>query len=583
MSDVRLATPAAETRRRPSLVWLMPILAVAVAGYVVYRTLAEQGPLVTVVFPEAAGIRAETTELRIRDLRVGIVEEVGFTEDMRAVEARVRVDKSVAPFVDADAEFWLVEPQVSARGVAGLGTLLSGVYIAASWDGEAGAPADRFTALASPPLTTFGEVGTRVVLRARAGGQLAPGAPVLLSGIEVGRVGQPVLSDTGATVTMDAFIEAPHSERLTTNSRFWNASGISVNVGTGGLSLQVESLAALIEGGVNVATPVAGGEPIADGAVFEVFANEAAARADAFEADADAPVLASALLDADVSGLGVGTVVRFRGVEAGEVADITGLAPPQGEDGPVRLRVDMDLSPRRIGLRPGLDDAEVRSALAARVERGLRVRVASEGLFGQTVVLELVNLGDEAPNSPAALDSGPDGRLLLPTAPPAVSDGGDGVEGLVARVANLPIEDLLRSATEALQGVTDVTAEAQRVLAADGVDRIPATLDDTLAEVRALVAGIREGGAIESLNDALQSVEGTLGSVDEAAQSLPALAARLSEAVAGLQSVVAGYTPESRFYNEVRAVLNEVSATAEAFRSLARTIERNPSSILTGR
>ncbi|MDY8108821.1 MlaD family protein [Fulvimarina sp. 2208YS6-2-32] len=580
MNDIEPPAPKIETKKRFSLVWLMPVLAVAVAAWVVWSSYSDQGPLITVTFPTASGISAGSTEVRIRDLRVGLVEDVGFSDRMANVEARIRIDKDLARYVDEGAEFWLVEPQVTARGVTGIGTLLSGVYIAANWDGEEGPPQDEFTALQTPPLVSFGEEGTRLILRTKAGGQLAAGAPILASGIEVGRIGQPVLATAGSTVTMEAFVSRPYDRRLTTNTRFWDASGLSVNVGAQGLALKVNSLAALIEGGVNLGTPVTGGDPVADGHVYEVFSTEEAARADAFEAGSAPDILVSAMLDGDVSGLGLGTSVRFRGVKVGEVENVVGVAPDGEGDGPVRLRVDMSIAPTRIGLPAATTPTTLREALDRRVANGLRVRVASEGLFGQTVVLELATLPD-APEAEIAADDG--GRLLIPTVAPAVSDGKGGVDSLVARVSNLPIEALMTAATDALSGVSRLTGQAESVLAADGVERIPATLDETLAEVRSLVADIRGGGAIENLNKTLSSADTTLQSVSEAAQSLPALAARLNAAADGLQSVVAGYTPESRIYTELRAVLNEVSSTAEAYRSLARTIERNPNSIITGR
>ncbi len=484
MTDHHLATPRHETRRRrPSLVWLMPLLAIAVAGGVVWKNYADQGPLITITFPSAAGIRAAATELRIRDLRVGVVEAVGFTDGMEAVEAHVRVDKNVARYIDSDARFWLVQPQVSARGVTGIGTILSGVYIAASWDGEPGTSQTEFAALETPPLTTFGEEGTRIVLRTRAGGQLAAGAPVLASGIEVGRIGQPVLSATGSTVTMDAFIAAPYDQRLTTNARFWDASGLSVNVGAAGLSVKVDSLAALIEGGINFGTPVTGGDPVADGFVYEVFASEAAARADAFEAGSDPEIAASILLDSDVSGLGVGTLVRFRGVKVGEVRDLAGVASPEGSDEPVRLRIDMGLAPERIGLPPRLSGDALTAALASRVEDGLRVRLAKEGLFGQTTILEVVDVAD----APEATIEIADGRTMLPTVAEAKSDGESGIEGLVTRVSNLPIEALMTAATEALGGVSRVAVQAESVLASEGIGKIPETLDGTLTEIGSLI------------------------------------------------------------------------------------------------
>ncbi|MDA8870461.1 MlaD family protein [Rhizobiaceae bacterium] len=724
-SEPVLATPVVEERgRRFSFVWLMPILALLVAGGVVWNNYTSRGPLITIAFDSASGIRAGATEVRIRDLRVGLVESVGFSQGMGAVEAHVRMDKAVAEYVDGEASFWLVQPQVTARGVTGIDTLLSGVYIAASWDGEPGVPTDSFVALPIAPLAAANEEGTRIVLRTRAGGQLAAGAPVLTAGIEVGRIGQPVLSASGTTVTMEAFILKPYDARLTTSARFWDASGLSVNVGAEGLAVKVNSLAALLEGGVTFGTPVSGGEPVLDGHVYDVFPTEATARADAFEADTSTEIVASVLLDADVNGLGNGTVVRFRGVKVGEVEDVVGIAPEEGSDGPVKLRIDMRISPTRLGFPATLSPQQIREALEVRVTNGLSARVSAEGLFGQTVIMELVNLRSA---ETAELTYGPEGRMLLPTAKSAQPSADSGVEGLVNRVANLPIEDLMGAATQALTGVTGLTNAAQDLIASESVTSIPQNVDATLAEVRALVEGIRTGGAVdnfnatlasanatlksvegaaqtlpqtveqtleqvnalvsdlrtggavdnlnstmasasetlksvqgaaeqlpktvdetlaeirglvtdirtggtlENVNAALASVSGTLKSVEGAAQTLPAtidktlvevsaliaelrdggavenlnatlksadsalrsvdgaarslpeLAARLNGVADGLNAVVAGYNTNSRFYNEVRGTLREVSATAESFRSLARSIERNPSSLIRGR
>jgi paraquat-inducible protein B len=721
------ASPIVERkRRRPSLIWLMPLLALAISAAVVWNNYAQRGPLVTITFNSASGISAGTTEVRIRDLRVGVVEKVGFADGMGAVEAQIRFDKEIARYVDQNANFWLVEPTVTARGVSGIGTLLSGVYIAADWDGIEGVPTDRFSALEIPPLSTSGEDGTRIILRARAGGQLAAGAPVLTSGIEVGRIGQPTLSDSGATVTMEAFIFAPYNRRLTTNARFWDASGLSFNLGAQGLALKVDSLAALLEGGVTFGNPVTGGDLVSEGHVYDVFSSEQVARADAFEEDSNPDIPVSLLLDTDVNGLSLDTLVRFKGIKVGEVVDIVGIPPEEGSDDTVKLRIDLRLSRARLAIPKNLLAGEVSELLEERTANGLRARLGAEGLFGQTVIIELVNL--TAP-PPAKITLGPDNRIFLPMAPPALSDPESGMNGLVERVSNLPIEELMNSATQALANVSRLTTTAEGVLAADGMDEIPQKIDsilseartlitevreggaienlnstlkradtalqsvnedvgatladlrsilgkvneggavenfntmlksadnalksvngavestlneaeklladlrtggaiksvnETLAEVRTLITELREGGAIENLNatlksadSALQSVDGVvastlvevqtlikelreggaienlnatlksadsaLQSVDSAVSTLPALAKRLNATADNLQAVVSGYDTNSRFYGDVRAVLKDISSTADSFRSLARSIERNPSSIITGR
>ncbi len=726
-SPHRLASPVAEKRKRlPSLIWFMPLLALAISAWVVWNNYAARGPLVTITFKSASGIVEGTTEVRIRDLRVGVVERIGFAEGMTAVEAQIRFDKEVAQYVDTDAQFWLVEPTVTARGVSGIGTLLSGVYIAADWDGDPGVPADKFSALAIPPLSSKHEEGTRVILRARAGGQLAAGAPVLTSGIEVGRIGQPKLSESGSMVTMEAFIFSPFNERLTTKTRFWDASGLSFNLGAQGLALKVNSLAALLEGGVTFGTPVTGGEAVTDAHVYDVFSSEEIARADAFEEKETSNIPISILLSSDVNGLGLDTLVRFKGVKVGDVIDVVGIPPKSGSEEGVNLRIDMELSRSRLGISTEISNNEVRELLRQRVANGLRARVGSEGLFGQTVILELANLSAALP---AELTVDADGRTFIPTVASSAIDTDSGVDGLMERVSQLPIEELINSASLALASFSNLTATAEGVLAAEGMDQIPEKIDsilgeartlitevreggaienlnatlssadtalksvnkevettlsevrrlisklsdggaveslnatlkgaeaalktvdgevektlseaqslisdlrtggsvenvnktlaevnalfqdlreggavenlnatlksadgalqsvdgvlaDTLVEVQALMKELREGGAIESLNATLKSADSALNSIDSAVSTLPELAKRLNATADSLQAVVSGYDTNSRFYGDVRGVLNDISSTADSFRSLARSIERNPSSLITGR
>ena len=325
----------AEPRRsRVSWVWLVPVVALAISVLVVWQTYSNQGPVIIVSLPSASGVEAGETPLRFRDVEVGLVEDVTFATGLEAVEAHIRLDSEVAQYVDADAQFWLVEPQVTTRGVSGLSTVLSGVYLEGTWDGEIGRPAVRFEALENTPLSRPGEEGTRIVLRSRDGGQLSPGAPVLYNGIEVGRLGEAELSEDGTLITMDAFIEAPHDQRLTTNTRFWDISGISIDLNTSGLSVNFESLASLVEGGVAFEALVTGGESIEPGQAYNVYTSRAEAQRSVFEAPVDQALDLAVILPADDLRLVLGRQHRTCDVDhvaAGAHEAARAVEPMQGE------------------------------------------------------------------------------------------------------------------------------------------------------------------------------------------------------------------------------------------------------------
>jgi len=66
----------------------------------------------------ASGITTETV-LKYRDIDVGKVEKVTFSPGLEVVVVALRVDKEIAPYLDDDAEFWVVRPNVTLRGVSG--------------------------------------------------------------------------------------------------------------------------------------------------------------------------------------------------------------------------------------------------------------------------------------------------------------------------------------------------------------------------------------------------------------------------------------------------------------------------------
>ncbi len=111
----------------------------------------------------------------------------------------------------------------------------------------------------------------------------------------------------------------------------------------------------------------------------------------------------------------------------------------------------------------------------------------------------------------------------------------------------------------------------------------PAEANAALATMRALLDDVREGGAVENVNAALASANEAARAVEDAVSTLPALAARASELVDQTEAVVNSYSERSRFSAETLATLRDIQEASDAISSLARTIERNPNSLLIGR
>lgn len=553
-----------------SVVWIIPLLALCAALYVAWQSFNDRGPLVMIEFQQGAGIKAGETELRYRDVTVGVVEKVGFTEGLERVTASVRVDKGVAPFIDSGAVFWIVQPEVSAQGITGLSTVLSGVYIEGSWDDVPGPSLGRFQGSSEAPLIRPGQSGLQIAFRTVANGQLTDNAPILFKGIEVGRVGRASIAPRGNFAIVEALIFEEHRDLINESTRFWDTSGFSVNIGPSGAEIDFSSIATLVGGGVTFDTFVSGGGPVQDGTVFEVFPDKESARNSLFNASAVDPLEISVIFDDNVSGLTVGAPVELSGLKIGEVSTISGIVDvDQFGDNRVRLNANLSIQPARLGL-PGAVTAEsALTFLQSRVAAGLRARLASASLLTGGLKVEFLMVSDAQP----ALLRSPDGGFpVMPTTENETSDAAATVEGVFTRINNLPIEELLNSAIVFLDSAeafisnedlretpTDVRAllaELQGLVSSDDIRNIPVSVNATLSRVEDLVTDIEEQEIARRLAEVLDGAAGAVSAVETSVASLPDLLAQI-EAVAA--------KAEGLAIEELITELTALSNSAEAF------------------
>ncbi|MGR3492550.1 MAG: PqiB family protein, partial [Shimia sp.] len=535
-------------RGRPSLVWLVPIAALAIAIWVGWRTYAEQGPLITVTFEEAAGVRPGETPLRFRDIDVGLVESISFSEDLRRVEAQVRLDNEVAPYVDEESRFWIVAPEVSAQGVSGLETVLSGVYIEGAWDSEIGASASLFEGQTTRPLLPPGTEGTLIELVSQSG-LPSGGTPILLRGVVAGRVGEPRLSTSGDTAVAQAVIFAPYNQQLTSATRFWDASGFDVSIGTAGAEIDFSSIASLIGGGVEFGQIASGGRPITGGTTFELFGDEDLARQNFFaEGDEDAIDL-TLIFTENLPGLAAGSAVELGGLEVGEVRNVQGIVDPErfGDDR-IRLSVNARVNPTRIGLP---DDIDALDFFQARIENdGLRARLTNGSLITGELIVELVPLEVVAP---ATLDRDGDPFPIFPTVAANVTSVTATAQGLLSRVDALPIEELLGAAI-------DLLSSSAALVASEDLQAAPADLRATLGAVRDVATSediaalpARLTALTDSLQTSIDGLSAVITQVEE--EEVVAATARLLTALEGTAENLPSLTTR---VDELLAQVNEL-------------------------
>ena len=240
-------------RRGPSIVWLIPIVALLIGAGVAYRTIANKGPTITLTMKDGSGMEAGKTKIKYLDVEVGVLQTVELSEDGQLVLATAAMDKSAKGHLTEGTLFWKVSPRVSLSGISGLGTLVSGEYITLL--PGPGKLARKFELLESPPLTAEHRNALAIELVADKLGSISLGSPVTYRSITVGEVEKYELQDESRDFKIHVLINRPYVKLVKTSTQFWNASGLDVSIGPGGVNVRTASLASLVEGGIAFDTP----------------------------------------------------------------------------------------------------------------------------------------------------------------------------------------------------------------------------------------------------------------------------------------------------------------------------------------
>lgn len=519
-----------KTRRfSVSLVWIVPIIAVLVGISLVVHSILQEGPTITVTFKTGSGLTANKTEVKYRNVVIGQVSGVELSNDQKSVNATIKLAKQAESFTREDSQFWVVRPRIGAGGVSGIDTLLSGDYIGADI-GQANARAKNFKGLENPPPITYGEPGKRFMLHTPDLGSLDIGSPVYYRKIPVGQVVAYALDADGKGVNIEVFIHSPNDAYVTENTRFWNASGIDVNVGANGFAVKTESLSSILVGGIAFRAPEysPNDKSATEEKAFELFEDQQTALA---PPNGKAQYL-SLRFDQALRGLKVGAPVEFLGIEFGRVVSVNLDFDAKKRSFPVN--VGIVIYPQRLGQAhakmlealkhdPNDEAAGVR-LMGSFIENGLRAQARSGNLLtGQLyVALDFYPKAEKVVFDPTARP------VSIPTIPGSLEQLQEKLESMVNKINDLPI------------------------------GRIAGNLDSNLVELRKGLAQFN-------------------------AKTLPGVQTTLADVSKTLQSASSTLAEDSPQREQLTQTLDELGRMSRSLRELSDYLGRHPESLIRGR
>jgi paraquat-inducible protein B len=557
MSDIKGPTPlptaGVHRRRRIPLVWIVPLITALIAAWLAWDTFSKRGPTIVISFETAEGLTAGQSQLKYKNVVMGTVKTITVSPDFSHVLVTVETVREAEPFLNDKTIFWVVRPELFAGNITGLETLLSGSFIGMRPSTEKGVPRHHFIGEQDPPVLQAWAKGTTFRLKSKRLGSISLGSPIFFRDLDVGTVLGWDLGDLASNVTIHAFVRAPYDQYVHNDTSFWNASGLSVKFANGGISVEMESLRALLLGGIAFDTSSDSTQPVAQADhSFSLYANFEMAKSAGFGHQ----LQLLSYFPGSVAGLDVGADVTLNGLKVGEVTDVSLVYDPQKDRivVPVHYRVEggrISNIAAAQGLEPGALAAEM-------VRRGLRATLQSPSLItsGKIIALERI---DDAP--PAQLER--DGDVFVV---PTSEVGG--------------FDSIARSANELLSKINRID-----------FDRIGKSITGAAAGLDETINGPQVKRTLAALEKAMIDVQDIAKKLDTdaspALKRLPEIAAQLQSALTQANrlfgSINTGYGDDSRFRRDLDRLLPQITDAARSIRALTDLLSRHPEALIQGR
>ena len=534
LEDLPSAVPAASWSGRLQLIWILPTVVILAGAFVVIHEKLAQGTSVEITFKNAEDLDANKTKIRYKEVEIGEVTDIHVAKDRKQVIVTAMIHRNESDYLMDDTRFWVVRPRVSAAGVTGLGTLVSGAYISV----DVGTSAIRrrnFVGLEVPPIVTADLPGREFVLHAEDLGSLSVGSLVFYRHIIAGQVVAYELDPGGTGVSLKIFVNAPFDSYITAGTRFWQASGIDMSLSSDGIKLRTESLTSILQGGVAFRA-LASSTPavVPADTAFTLYPDEDRAMRPT-ESEVRKFVM---YFKGSLRGLSAGAPVELHGIGVGEVKSLD--VEYDRDAGSLRFPVVVDVYPQRIRGRearhsraasPLGRESASQALIDSLVAHGLRAELKSGNLLTGQKYVDL----DMHADAPAEKIWWKEQPAVFPTVSNGLDEIQDSVAGIARRLNKVPFDQI-----------------SYRLLST------MSSLDQTL----------------KSTDKLIRHVDGTLA---------PQIEATLAEAQAAMKNAKDILAKDAPLQSDLGETLLQLSRAAKSVTALVDYLERHPESLLRGK
>lgn len=526
-------------------IWIVPIIALIIAGWLAYQHFSERGPEIKIIFPQNEGLVAGQSVIKFRNVPVGKITRIYAEEGTDGVIVVARMNsKKARPYLTEHAKFWIVKPEVGLSGVSGLDTLLSGTYINVYSKAGGKHLKNQFIGLTHAYRDDL--KGDYFHLTSPAGDNVAVGTPVFFKNIKVGQVEYLYLGLNGKNIDMIVFIDKEYAEYINHDSKFWLKSTVNIDFTRGNLDVSIAPLNHLLQGGIVFSsTGKNKNSLIPDDHIFKLFKNKTEALRQVIGSEVKYIKKFILQTSEPIANLNVHAPVRFDGFNIGEIEkiDIDYSKASHKMTGKILLWIDTSV----------FEDQDDRNTTGLEnfyqaVEEGLRAKIDS---LDPVTGMLYVNLTFNHQDGNGSIIKG--SRFeQLPMATHNTTGIMDTVNQILNKLNDLPLEQLLASVTKVVEESVEPVQNANTLLL---------DLQTTVQNINKLTSKKSFEVLPDELSAALKETTRTLRSTEK---------------------VVRGYDSNSLVKQQLAQTLEILTKTSQEMQLFLRMLNRKPNSLIFG-
>ncbi len=606
MTNTEYPTAQIEPKSRFSLIWIIPLTAALIAGWLAFKYYSERGTIITIILDDATGVEAKKTPIRYKSVQVGKVKKLALTPDLKKVKITAEIFPEMAKNLSENTRFWVVKPRVTFQGISGLDTLLSGVHISmdpGDKPNENNQALESYVGLANPPIITTGEKGTALILNTDSLGSLDVGSPVYYHKVNVGEVTGYRLNKNSQSIDVTIYVHSPYDEKIKTSTRFWNASGIEVELTANGLNARMESLTSLLIGGIAFETPRNEMGFALDGeTTFKLYDSYKLANDDTQRRNKLFYVM---YFNDTLHGLKEDSVIEYGGVKVGKVESIL----LESAKNSTRVKTLVKVSIRIDKFSAKGDKREAEQTLQNLVSDGLHAQLTIDSLVtgSQYIALKMIkpsaNPQNKENNAPvfALMPTSMQHTAVFPTTRSQQSllsfDASEITAELEKAIASVTrilnskdVKTTLKGLASTSQSISKITRQLDKKGFSGELVKTLSSAQQTTQEIKQLVRDSRK--TMQSITHATNKLQKdasqTLRTLSNVSNKLQRDANKTMNTInratntlnKGLKSTL---SEDSALQYRLQQLMNNLGEASKSFSVLADTLQRKPNSVIFGK